>query len=208
MGDMRVRTTALALALAFCDPFAPRWATAQLPVFRSGVELIDVAVVVRDIDGRFVETLTAGDFRVIEGGVPQTIAAFDRVSIPIVTMRPAPASTAVPSDVGTNERANEGRIFVLVLDALHVSPAAEAYVPASVGISTAVTADVHAADGRGVLQRREKVMRRPLAETSFPIDTGAMDPGDDVLRIALSDVRPSRDTERRVAFPVVANPTR
>lgn len=120
---MRSRTSVLAIALlVFGEPFAPRTATAQPPVFRSGVELIDVAVVVRDKEGRFVENLTAADFQVIEAGVPQTIAAFDRVSIPITTTHADRGSRAVPSDIGTNEGVAEGRIFVLVLDALHVSP--------------------------------------------------------------------------------------
>ena len=49
--------------------------TAQPPVFRSGVELVDVAVVVVDEDGRFVPGLTAADFAISERGVPQSITA-------------------------------------------------------------------------------------------------------------------------------------
>ncbi len=94
----------------------------QKPVFRSGVELVDVAVVVTDRDGRFVPGLTTADFRISERGVSQTITAFDRVSIPVWRADAAAPAPTVPADVATNERPGDGRLFVLVLDALHVAP--------------------------------------------------------------------------------------
>jgi len=96
--------------------------TAQPPVFRSGVELVDVAVVVVDEDGRFVPGLTAADFAISERGVPQSITLFDRVSIPVWRIERGAATPTVPADVSTNEGVGDGRVFVLVLDALHVSP--------------------------------------------------------------------------------------
>jgi VWFA-related protein len=93
--------------------------SAQTPRFRATTELVDVAVVVRDRDGRMVPDLTVADFQVTEDGMPQTIAAFGRV-----TYKPASAPAALPiaTDVSTNENVTDGRIFVLLLDGLHVSP--------------------------------------------------------------------------------------
>ena len=128
----RVCATAAAGAVAFgliLAAFGLMLAAAQPPVFRSGIELIDVAVVVRDREGRFVEGLTPADFQILEAGVPQTIAAFDRVSIPIPPRQAESRSTAATAtDVGSNEFAADGRIFVLVLDAWHVSPLGVAVV--------------------------------------------------------------------------------
>jgi len=96
---------------------------AQTPTFRSGVNLVEVAAVVRDRDGRVVPDLTAADFEILENGVPQKVEALTRVTIPIVrTVRTAAPARMVASDVATNQMAAEGRIFVLVLDSLHVAP--------------------------------------------------------------------------------------
>jgi VWFA-related protein len=98
-------------------------ASQQPPRFRSGVDLIEVAVLARGEDGRLVTDLTAADLRVIENGTPQQIVAFQRVALP---PRPAvaaatPAVAPVPADVSTNERAADSRVFVLLLDTLHVA---------------------------------------------------------------------------------------
>ncbi|HYM23234.1 MAG TPA: VWA domain-containing protein [Vicinamibacterales bacterium] len=52
--------------------------TQQPPVFRSGVDLVRVAAVVRDRKGHFVEDLTARDFEVLENGRPRSITDFHR----------------------------------------------------------------------------------------------------------------------------------
>jgi VWFA-related protein len=95
----------------------------QPPVFPAAVDLVEVPVVVSDRDGRFVPDLAQADFEVEERGVRQTITVFDRVSIPIVPAEPLAPAGPVPADVSTNARVADGRIFVLVLDGLHVSPA-------------------------------------------------------------------------------------
>ena len=46
--------------------------------FKTGVDLVRVAAVVRDDRGRFVDGLTAGDFQVLESGAPRPIASFQQ----------------------------------------------------------------------------------------------------------------------------------
>jgi len=95
---------------------------AQTPTFRSGVELIEVAVLARDGNGTFVPDLTREDFQIIEQGTPQKITAFDRVAMPVFRATATTAAPPVARDVSTNEHVADARIFVLVLDALHVAP--------------------------------------------------------------------------------------
>lgn len=89
------------------------------PTFRSGVQLVEVAALVHDRDGQFVTGLSRDDFQISEAGVRQSIAAFDLVSAPVQAA--APAGPQVPSDVESNEQVGDARIFVLLLDALHVT---------------------------------------------------------------------------------------
>ena len=72
------------LALVGSLMVAPQVATAQqpsrpagaAPTFRSGVDLVTVAAVVRDGKGRLVMNLTRDDFTVIDSGRPQKIVDF------------------------------------------------------------------------------------------------------------------------------------
>ena len=115
---MKSRAVVLALSLP-----ATLAALGQPPSFRSGVELVDITVVVRDGDGRIVPDLKQSDFRVLERGVPQRISAFERVSIPPASPSPQGSSLLISPDVASNEVVGERRVFVLVLDALHVAAA-------------------------------------------------------------------------------------
>ncbi|HEY3381053.1 MAG TPA: VWA domain-containing protein [Vicinamibacterales bacterium] len=64
-------------------------------VFRSGVDLVTVNVVVRDRNGAVVRGLTRDDFTILEDNKPQTIATFDFEEIE------SPPSEAVPAAVPT-----------------------------------------------------------------------------------------------------------
>lgn len=92
---------------------------------RSRVDLIEVAVLARDAAGRAVTDLRADELTVLENGVPQKIVGLHRVSLPVdATTRTSVADvSAVPLDVATNEELGASRVFVLVLDALHIAPA-------------------------------------------------------------------------------------
>ena len=52
-------------------------------VFRTGIELVNVAATVTDARGRFVGGLTKDDFRVYEDGEPVEITQFDNERVPV-----------------------------------------------------------------------------------------------------------------------------
>jgi VWFA-related protein len=93
----------------------------QAPVFRTGVDLVQLDVVVTDKDGRPVTDLRQEDFTITEQGRAQSIAAFDAVSIPSVR-RAEPNDTDIHPivDVISNARPVDSRQWVLVLDDLHL----------------------------------------------------------------------------------------
>ncbi|HEX7485039.1 MAG TPA: VWA domain-containing protein [Vicinamibacterales bacterium] len=72
-------------------------------VFRSGVDIVTVNVVVRDRNGNVVRGLTRDDFVVIEDGKPQPISTFDFEEIATQAMEVAPA--AMPTVFGSVGRA-------------------------------------------------------------------------------------------------------
>jgi VWFA-related protein len=89
------------------------------PTFRTGIDLVYVDVSVLDRDRRPVRGLQATDFVVREDGRTRPIAAFSAVDLPD---SPAAAPVAwmreVPPDVVTNVVPREGRLVVILLDAL------------------------------------------------------------------------------------------
>jgi len=56
------------------------------PTFRSAVDLVSVAAVVKDAHGRLVRNLSADDFVVVDGGVPRRIVDFTAGSSAAVTI--------------------------------------------------------------------------------------------------------------------------
>ena len=50
----------------------------EIPAFRSEVNLVNVAAIVRSTNGKLLQDLNRGDFEVLEDGVPQTIQFFAR----------------------------------------------------------------------------------------------------------------------------------
>ncbi len=93
----------------------------QQPTFRSGVELVQVDVVVVDKDGRHVRGLKAMDFAVLDRDKPQTIATFEEVSHERPPEAPVPLLTRPARlDVGNNQTARSDRLVVMVVDDLHI----------------------------------------------------------------------------------------
>lgn len=103
-------------------PQAPP-ASGQAPAatFRATANFIEIDASVTDATGAFVRGLTADDFEVREDGRPAPIAVLSLVDIPVERAdRPLYRSTAIEPDVVTNAGVTEGRLYVLVMDGLHV----------------------------------------------------------------------------------------
>jgi VWFA-related protein len=98
-------------------------ASQQTPTFKTQVEYVEVDALVTDQQGNFVRDLTKNDFQVFEDGKRQTISTFSLVDIPIERFdRPLFSPTPIERDVQSNERPFDGRVYVLILDDLHVAP--------------------------------------------------------------------------------------
>jgi len=99
------------LALAIAVTLA-----AQTPTFKSLVTHVLLDVVVTDKDDRPVTDLTADDFEIVDHGKTQTIADFEKVSIPLGA-RPIESLKAIPGpppDTFTNAAPpHTGRAFVI-----------------------------------------------------------------------------------------------
>ena len=118
---MRVRGSLLTASLVVClAAFAAAQQTAP-PIFRSGVDAVELDVIAINANGDPVTDLTAADFEVREEGKPQTITSFTRVDIPIEKVeRPLFAGRDVEPDVLTNE-GPDGRVYVIAFE--NVDPA-------------------------------------------------------------------------------------
>jgi VWFA-related protein len=92
--------------------------------FRVEVNYVEVDVAVFDRQGHFVGDLRRDDFRILEDAVEQDITAYSVVSIPVERAADQPlfATERIPPDIASNEKAFDGRLFVLVLDDLHTAP--------------------------------------------------------------------------------------
>ena len=91
--------------------------------FKVEVNYVEVDAAVFDKSGKFVGTLNKDDFQVFEDGHPQEISAFTLVNIPIERAdRPLYAAKTIQSDVASNAKPFEGRLYVVVLDDLHTQP--------------------------------------------------------------------------------------
>ena len=99
---------------------AAQQAPQDQPVFRSGVNLIEVDVRVFDKDGRFVTDLTRDDFEVVESGTPQKLEALYLIGSPGVTAAatapsdPRPAAGPVPSPAASRQT------WIFVFDTDHL----------------------------------------------------------------------------------------
>jgi VWFA-related protein len=87
----------------------------QPPVFRAGVDIVQLDVSVLDQNRRPVSGLVAGDFAVFEDGRPQPIVAFSAIDVPESEVPAATWMSEVTADVQSNSL-EERRLFVLVVD--------------------------------------------------------------------------------------------
>jgi VWFA-related protein len=117
--------TAVGLA-AQSQPQSQTRTPAQQPVFRSGVDLVTVDVLVVDKDGRPIPELKAEDFTVAVDGKPRRITSVERLTH-YDRFATAPDRTQVPNlrredrvmmraEYSSNTKSPPGRMFVIVVD--------------------------------------------------------------------------------------------
>jgi VWFA-related protein len=112
--------TAAALLLA---AHAGLEAQAPAVTFQTEVSYVDIDAIVTDANGRFVSGLTRDDFEIFEDGKPQTIEMFSYVELPVERPQPFMAlGRPVSVDARSNARPFDGRVYVIVLDDLDISP--------------------------------------------------------------------------------------
>lgn len=92
-------------------------ASAQQPVFRSGVDLVTVDVTVLDDDGRSVEHLGPSDFSVRVDGALRKVLWAEYVPHRAETGRPRATS---PAHFSSNEDADPGRLILIAVDQMHI----------------------------------------------------------------------------------------
>src|SRR5438094_439689 len=96
---------------------APSQVQADQPVFRGGVELIQLDVSVLDRKRQPVTGLNASDFTVFENGVQRSVRAFTSIELPARAPRADAALAALPADVVTNQVGQQdGRLVIILID--------------------------------------------------------------------------------------------
>ena len=111
---------AIVLGCVFAVPTSGQAPDRQRPVFRAGALFVRVDVY-PTANGKPTTGLKAADFEVLEDGKPQTIETFEFITAPMWTPnadRRDPNSQGAGFELARNP---EYRVFVLYLDAYHVS---------------------------------------------------------------------------------------
>lgn len=103
-------------------------AAGQQATFRAEVNYVEVDAVVTDAAGAFVHGLTAADFELFEDGQRMAIETFHEINVPVEHADRTLTGAIVPADVASNDTAGDGRVYLLLLDDLHVRPAASLQV--------------------------------------------------------------------------------
>ena len=97
---------------------------ADQPLFRAGVELLQLDVSVLDGNRQPVRGLKASDFSILENGQRRPIRVFEAVELPAARAMSAQAAwvTAAGADVATNQASKQdGRLVVILMDrSIHV----------------------------------------------------------------------------------------
>lgn len=119
-----VLATAIVAAQAPSAPTAPPGPQEGPNVtFKVEVNYVEVDARVLDAQGTFVRDLSREDFQILEDGAPQAVATFALVNIPVERPEvPLFAREPIESDVATNARDFDGRLYVFMLDDLHTNP--------------------------------------------------------------------------------------
>lgn len=112
------------------------------PTFRSSAAVIEVDVIVRDRDGKFLSGLTAEDFEIFEDGKPQPVQQFY-----VVSGAPDTGRGGGGADTGSTRR--HDRMFVFLFDQDHLS--AESVVRLKRAAEAFITSDMRDNDVAGIV---------------------------------------------------------
>jgi len=156
------------------------------PTFRSGVEYVEVDVLVTDRQGRLVRDLTPEDFTLLDSGQPRPILSFSLVDIPLepAAQRRA-ALDGAESDVTTN--VGLGRTFVLAINTggTRVRDLVRQFVEDVVGPNDQVAilrVYAHPSQAQGFTRSRALMLhsidRLLLTRPGEPFDPTRLDPAD------------------------------
>ena len=101
---------------------SPRAVDPPPVVFRAEANFIEIDAFVTDAAGNSVPGLTVADFELFEEGRPQEVLSFTAVDLPIERgERPLFSPRPIEPDVRSNA-GGEGRIYLILLDDVHVHP--------------------------------------------------------------------------------------
>jgi VWFA-related protein len=126
-GGVRARALWLGLGcgVAGMTTAAGQATNPQQPVFRAGVDLVHVEVVVVDGAGQAVHGLSQDAFRILDRRKPQTVAVFEEVTHDASSVAAATPPAVAHADVADNQSAATQRLVVMVIDDLHLDHARE-----------------------------------------------------------------------------------
>ena len=155
-----------------------------VPTFRSGVDLVALTATVQRPDGSFVGDLQAGDFRVFENGVPQTLAFFGSENVSVDLLLLIDNSASMYSQLPAVQHAAQ-----ILVDAL--------------GPNDRVTA---LSFGGAVHQRNAPTTDKEQAKAAIrQLRAGGGTPLYDALYIALRNLSANRQEMRRRAIVVLTD---
>ncbi|MCM3879701.1 MAG: VWA domain-containing protein [Vicinamibacterales bacterium] len=132
---MKLRLVGASLGVVWLLPatgMETRAQNAPAVTFQTEITYVDLDVTVTDQQGRLIGDLVKEDFEIFEDGKPQKVEMFSYVEIQ--TERPdrfLVSNRPVASDVRSNRRAFDGRVYLIVLDDLDISPIRTATVKRS-----------------------------------------------------------------------------
>ncbi len=116
---MKFHSALLVSSLVSSFTLSSSFGQEQPPRFEVRVDFVEVDVVVTDRGGNRVMDLGVEDFEILEEGEAQEVASLRMINIPAKADVSPPVSIA--TDVATNRLPEGGRLYVLVLDSLHIS---------------------------------------------------------------------------------------
>jgi VWFA-related protein len=91
------------------------------PTFKSGINLVEIDVVILDKRGSPIRGLRQQDFEVFEDDKPVSVVTFEAVDLPQAPSNvPIPAPDRSATSVSSNDQPEDGRVLLIVMDDHHV----------------------------------------------------------------------------------------